>query len=160
MTFVVVETKSGETNPRVRPSWFQEWTNRQFLAALNRERQSLLEEDVESFRSGLATSTGVSVMTVEDDFWKAPFVYVEIKMELATENDTRIDEEREREIWRFRESIARVSIAPPISGEEQDMLDWDAHIETPPPPRSSGAIKVMLKYIGPRKPIPLDDPYA
>lgn len=160
MTFALAETRSRETNPRLRPSWFQEWTNREFLTMLNRYLQSLLEGKLESFHSNVATSTGVSEITVENDFWKAPFFYVEMKTKLATENDTRIYEEPEREILRFRESIGHALVPSSIREADQDLLDWDAHIETPPPPRRSGTIKVTFKYIGPRKPIPLDDPYA
>lgn len=48
----------------------------------------------------------------------------------------------------------RLASAP----EEQEMLDWDAHIETPPP-RPSRTIKVKLVYTGRSKPIPSDNPY-
>ena len=127
---------------------------------LNREIQSLLEGKLESFHSNVATITGVSEMTVENDFWKAPFFYIEIKTKLSTENDTRIDEEPEREIPRFRERIGRTSVASSITEEDQEMLDWEAHIETPPPPRRSGTIKVRFKYVGRSKTIPIDDPWA
>ena len=39
---------------------------------------------------------------------------------------------------------------------EDDFLDWDAHIGTPPP-RPSGTIRVKLKYKGRRKPIPIEN---
>ena len=39
---------------------------------------------------------------------------------------------------------------------EDDLLDWDAHIGTPPP-RPSGTIRVKLKYKGRRKPIPVEN---
>lgn len=157
MVLALAETRSGETNPRLRPSLFQEWTNRKFLIMLNREIQSLLEGKLESFHSDVDSNTAVMEMLVEGDFWKAPLFYVEIKTKIATESDTRVSDEPEEKLLRFQEILRRRSITPAIS---EDMLDWDAHIETPPPPRNSGAIKVMLKYIGPRKPIPLDDPYA
>jgi len=127
---------------------------------LNRDLQSLLEGKLKSFRSNVATSTGVSEITVENDFWKAPFFYVEIKTKLATENDTRIYEEPEREILRFRESIGHTLVASRIRDADQDILDWDTHIQTPPPPSRSGSIKVRFKYIGRSKPIPVDDPWA
>ena len=38
--------------------------------------------------------------------------------------------------------------------DEDDLLDWDAHIATPPP-RKSGTIRVKLKYVGRSKPMPL-----
>lgn len=160
MPLALVETRSGETNPILRPSSFREWTNREFLTMLNREIQSLLEGKLESFHSDVATSTAVSEMLVEGDFWKAPFFYVEIKTKLATENDTRIYEEAEGELLRFQEKMKHVSIGPTITEENQEMLDWDAHIETPPPPRRSGTIKVRFKYIGRSKPIPIEDPWA
>ena len=40
--------------------------------------------------------------------------------------------------------------------DEDDLLDWDAHIGTPPP-RLSGTIRVKLKYKGRGKPIPVEN---
>ncbi|MCK4791817.1 MAG: hypothetical protein KAV87_49245 [Desulfobacteraceae bacterium] len=160
MVLELAETRSGETNPRLRPSLFQEWTNREFLIMLNREIQSLLEEKLESFHSNVATITGVSEMTIENDFWKAPFFYIEIETKLATENETRIYDDPQEELSQFRESVHPALIGPRISEKVEDLLDWDAHIETPPPPRRSGTIKVRFKYVGRSKPIPIDDPWA
>jgi len=160
MVLELAETRSVETNPRLRPSLFQEWTNREFLIMLNREIQLRLEGEFESFHSNVDTITGVSEMTVENDFWKAPFFYIEIKTKLATENDTSIYGEPEREALRFRERINQKSGVFSIRETEEELLDWDAHIETPPPPRRSGTIKVRFKYVGRSKPIPIDDPWA
>jgi len=157
MTFAISETRSGETRPRLRPSWFQELNNREFLTMLNRELRLLLEGKLESFHSDVDSNTAVMELFVEGDFWKAPLFYVEIKTKIATENDTRVSEEPEEKLLSFQKILRRRSMTPPIS---EDMLDWDAHIETPPPPRSSGAIKARFRYAGPRKPIPLDDPYS
>ena len=41
--------------------------------------------------------------------------------------------------------------------DEEDILNADAVIVTPPP-RQSGTIRVKLKYKGRSKPIPVDDP--
>ena len=41
--------------------------------------------------------------------------------------------------------------------DEEDILNWDAAIVTPPP-RQSGTIRVKLKYMGRSKPIPVDNP--
>jgi hypothetical protein len=41
---------------------------------------------------------------------------------------------------------------------DDELLDWDARIETPPPPRRSGTIQVTLRRIGRGKPIPMADP--
>ena len=160
MVLELAETRSGETNPRLRPSLFQEWTNREFLIMLNKEIQSLLEGKLESFHSNVATITGVSEMTIENDFWKAPFFYIEIKTKLATENDTRIYGEPEREALRFRERIGQKSVVFGIRETDEELLDWDAHIETPPAPQWSGTIKVRFKYIGRSKPIPIEDPWV
>lgn len=159
MTYALTQTRLGETNSIERFSWIQEWINREFLIMLNRRCQSLLEGHFESFHSDLATSTDVGVRTVEDSFWKTPFVYVETKIKLFTDNDTYIAEEPEQEISRFREKVSCASIVSPISAEDQDFLEWDVHIETPPPPRRSGTIKARFKYIGRSKPIPIDDPW-
>ena len=42
--------------------------------------------------------------------------------------------------------------------DEEDILNWDAAIVTPPP-RQSGTIRVKLKYKGRSKPIPAEDPW-
>ena len=41
---------------------------------------------------------------------------------------------------------------------EEDILNWEVAIETPPP-RPSGTIRVKLKYKGRSKPIPLENPW-
>ena len=42
--------------------------------------------------------------------------------------------------------------------DEEDILNWDAAIVTPPP-RPSGTIRVRLIYNGRSKPIPVKDPW-
>lgn len=42
--------------------------------------------------------------------------------------------------------------------DEEDILNWDAVIPTPPP-RQSGTIRVKLIYKGRSKPIPVEDPW-
>ena len=42
-----------------------------------------------------------------------------------------------------------------LSYTEEDLLDWDAAIITPPP-RPSGTIRVKLKYKGRSKPLPVE----
>ena len=42
---------------------------------------------------------------------------------------------------------------------EEDTLNWEFAIETPPP-RPSGTIRVKLKYKGRSKPIPLENPWG
>ena len=160
MTYALTQTKSGETNSTKRPSRFQEWKNRIFFTMLNRRRESLQEGHVESFHSDIATNTGVSDMTAENSFWTTPFVYIETKIKLFTDNDTHITEEPEQEISRFREKVGCASIILPASEENKDFLEWDVHIETPPPPRRSGTIKVRFQYIGRSKPISIDDPWT
>ena len=43
-----------------------------------------------------------------------------------------------------------------LSYTEEDLLDWDAAITTPPP-RPSGTIRVKLKYKGRSKPFPAEN---
>lgn len=45
------------------------------------------------------------------------------------------------------------------SYDEEDILNWDVAMVTPPP-RPSGTIRVKLKYTGRSKPIPVEDPWA
>ena len=40
--------------------------------------------------------------------------------------------------------------------DDEDVLDWDVAITTPPP-RPSGTIRVKLKYIGRSKPFPVEN---
>ena len=40
--------------------------------------------------------------------------------------------------------------------DDEDTLDWDVAITTPPP-RPSGTIRVKLKYIGRSKPFPIEN---
>jgi hypothetical protein len=127
---------------------------------LNNELQSLLEGKLESFHSDVAVSTGVSEVLIEGDFWKSPFFYVEIQTKVATENETCIHGDPQEELSQFRESMQRASIGPRINEEAEDLLDWDAHIETIPQPRRSGTIKVRFKYAGRSKPIPNKDPWT
>ncbi len=42
--------------------------------------------------------------------------------------------------------------------DEEDLLDWDAAIVTPPP-RPLGTIRVRLIYKGRSKPIPVENPW-
>ena len=42
--------------------------------------------------------------------------------------------------------------------DEEDILDWDAAIVTPPP-RPSGTIWVKLIYEEPSKPMPVENPW-
>jgi hypothetical protein len=47
----------------------------------------------------------------------------------------------------------------PTPVDEDEILDWDAHVEVPPP-RRSGTVRVLLKYAGRGRPLPVDDPAA
>jgi len=160
MTFALSETRSGETTPRLRPSLFQELNARELKIMLSREIQSLSEENIEPSHSHVGAITGISAITIENDFWKEPLFYVEIETKLDTDNDTRIYEQPEQEASRFRERMYKRSVGFGIRETDQDLIDWDAHIETPPPPRQSGTIKVRFKYVGRSKPIPIDDPWG
>lgn len=42
--------------------------------------------------------------------------------------------------------------------DEEDILDWDTAIVTPPP-RPSGTIRVRLIYKGRSKPMPVENPW-
>ncbi len=43
-----------------------------------------------------------------------------------------------------------------LSYHEEDLLDWDAAITTPPP-RRLGTVRVKLKYKGRSKPFPVEN---
>ena len=45
------------------------------------------------------------------------------------------------------------------SYDEEDILDWDVAIVTPPP-RRSGTIRVKLIYEEPSQPMPVENPWA
>jgi len=40
---------------------------------------------------------------------------------------------------------------------ERDLIDWDAHIETPPPPYKVDIIQATFRCMGRSKPIPIYD---
>jgi len=157
MTLTHSETRSAET--RLRSSQFQECNNVHSLAKLIIHRQSLRQDELESFDSDVAVSTGVIEIT-QDNLTKVSSLFPEIETKLAPENETGIQDDTEEELLQFRESMNRALIGPSISEEVEDLLDWEAHIESPPPPSRSGTIKVRFKYIGRSKPIPIEDPWA
>ena len=148
-----------QTQPKVGPYLYEEWNIKRDLKRLIEEIASLLAGKPESFHSDLATSSG-GEFTEQSDFWKTPIRYIEVIMDPTTENDTRIDIDYERELLETQRSALAASITPAIHEAEEEFLDWDAHIETPPAPLRSGTIKVRFKYIGRSKPIPIDDPWA
>lgn len=147
-----------QTQPKVGPYFYQEWIAKRELKRRNTEILSLLAGKPQSFHSDIATTSGGEV-TEQSDFWKTPIRYMEVIIDLTTENETRIDRDYERELLEAQRSALAASITPAIHEAEEDMLDWDAHIETPPPPRQSGTLKVRFKYIGRSKPIPIDEPW-
>lgn len=148
-----------QTCPKVGPYAYQEWTTKRNLKRLATEILSLLAGKPESFHSDIdASSAGEPAE--HNDFWKTPIRYIEVLIDLTTENETRIHRDYERELLETQRSVLAASITPAIHEAEEDLLDWDAHIETPPPPRRSGTIKVSFKYVGRSKPIPIDDPWA
>jgi hypothetical protein len=128
---------------------------------LNRKIHSFSEESFEPSHSHVAAVTGIDAITIKNDFWKEPLFYV-VKSEtkLDTDNDTRIYEEHEKEASCFRERIYQKSVIVSVREADEVLIDWDAHIETPPSPKLSGTIKARFKYIGRSKPIPIDDPWA
>ena len=160
MVMIQMETSSTNSHPRFKPSWVQEWNNIQFLSRLNRQFQSLRKDEVEFFDSDLAAITEVTDTGTYDDLSKVSLLFIEIAPTISTENETRIYNIPKEEMSQFQESMNRSLIVPSTSGKVEDLLDWDAHIETPPPPKHSVPIKVRFKYIGRSKPIPIEDPWA
>ncbi|HLB73065.1 MAG TPA: hypothetical protein VJJ98_03520 [Sedimentisphaerales bacterium] len=129
---------------------------------LNKALQSAGRGEGVSFSSAVAgtTSSSLIVLELEHPFWNAPFCLVEVNTRLATDNDTRVYEDPQEEILRFREVVKARQGTLVADDEPEELLDWDAHIETPPPPRQSGTIKVRFNYVGRSKPIPIDDTWT
>ena len=148
-----------QTYPRNGPSRYQEWFSKQQLRNKSLEITSLPAGMREFVCSDVATITGISEIRVEDDFWKDPIFYIETKTELATENETRIHKDDEEELLAFQKDIYNAVLGSVIE-EKENLLDWDAYIEIPPPPRQSSTVKVRFKYIGRSKPIPIEDPWT
>lgn len=147
-----------QTQPKVRLYPYQEWNIKRDLKRLIMERRPLLAGRLEFFHSDIATSSGGEP---PEQIWETPIGdMIEDIIDLTTENETRIDRDYERELLETQRSALAASITPAIHEAEEDMLDWDAHIETPPLPRRSGTVKVRFKYVGRSKPIPIDDPWA
>lgn len=148
-----------ETQTKVGPYFYQEWTTKRELKRLSTEIFSLFSGKPGFFHSDISTTSG-GELTEQNDFWKTPIRYIEVNIDLATENETRIDRDYEKELLEVQRGTLAASITPAIHQVEEELLDWDAHIETPPPPYRSGTIKVRFKYVGRSKPIPIDDPWA
>lgn len=51
----------------------------------------------------------------------------------------------------------REAVLTPLKHEADDLLDWEAAIETPPM-RPSGVLRVRLEYAGRATPVPVDGP--
>lgn len=147
------------TQTKVGPYLYQEWMTKRTLKRRSTKILSLFTGKPESFHSDIAT-TSAGEFTELIDFWKTPIRYMEVVIDITTENETRIDVDYERELLETQRSVLAGSITPAIHEAMEDLLDWDAHIETPPPPRRSGTIKVRFQYVGRSKPIPIDDPWA
>jgi len=146
-----------QTQAKVRLYPYQEWNIKRYLKRLIMEKRPLRAGRFEFFHSDIATSSG-GEPPEQIDFWETPIGYmIEDIIDLTTENETRIDRDYESALQR---SALAASISPAIYQAEDELLDWDAHIETPPPPRRSGTIKVSFKYVGRSKPISLNDPWA
>lgn len=160
MALTHIGTRSAESHARLSPSRFQEWNNIQFLGKLMKQLRSLRQDELEFFDSDLAAITGVTEIGTDDDLRKVSLLFIEIAPKIATENETRTHDVDQEELSQFRESMHNALIVPHISQKIEDSLDWDAHIETPPPPKRSVTIKVRFKYIGRSKPIPIEDPWA
>jgi hypothetical protein len=160
MALTHIETRSAESHDRLRPSRFQEWKNMQYLAKLSKQRRSLRQDELGFFDSDSDAITGVIEIGIDDDLRKVSLLFIEIPPKVTTENETRIYDDLQEESSQFRESMQRASIVPRISEKVEALLDWDAHIETPPPPRRSGTVKVRFKDVGRSKPMPIEDPWA
>ena len=95
-------------------------------------------------------SIGSDQFSALNNFWNNSFCYKEIKAKPVAELDTEFSEAKSPETPK---KLNRAAFVPVINEEDEDILDWDAYIEAPPP-RRSGTIKVKLIYIGRGKPIP------
>ena len=75
--------------------------------------------------------------------------------DLSTSLGLRFEEEIESALTQESSDTPHKHLAFP-SYDEEDILDWDVAIVTPPP-RPSGTIRVRLKYKGRSKPFPIED---
>ena len=153
MRYALAET----TNSVLEPSPFRKWA---FLTMVSRHLRRFLEGGFDAFSSNVATSTSVNRIDVENDFWKSPLLQAEIEKRLTLEDDTRSQEASEGEASALYEEVTRLLAASNVSELTGEILDWDAHIETPRTPRRSGTIKIRFRCTGRSKPIPIDDPWA
>ena len=108
-----------QTYPRNGPSRYQEWFSKQQLRNKSLEITSLPAGMREFVCSDVATITGISEIKVEDYFCKDPIFYIEVKTELATENETRIHKDDEEELLAFQKDIYDAVLGPVI--EEKEM---------------------------------------
>jgi hypothetical protein len=160
MVLTNIETRSAESRAGLSPSRFQEWNNIQLLGKLWEQLRSLEQDELDFLDSDLAAITGVTDTSTDDDLRKVSLLFIGIIPKIPAENETRIYDVPQEELSQFRDSIHRHLVVPDISKGVEELLDWDTHIETPPPPRRSGTIKVKFRYIGRSKPISIDDPWT
>ena len=77
--------------------------------------------------------------------------------DLSTSLGLRFEEEIESALTQESSDTPHKHLAfPSYDEDEEDILDWDVAIVTPPP-RPSGTIRVRLKYKGRSKPFPIED---
>lgn len=103
-------------------------------------------------QSPIVASTGFLVGEEESDTLKRFWQSTEVLLKFA--HPTREEEKSE-----IPETLTTEQQLPAFpSYNEEDILNLDAVIITPPP-RESGTIRVKLTYEEPSKPIPVEDPW-
>lgn len=150
MTAIPIMNWPATSATEERLSNHKEWEIKQQV----KDQSPVIHKVDDTLHSDL--SSGNDQFSALNNFWNNAIRYKEIKAKPVVELDTEFSEAKSPETLK---KLNRVAFAPVINEEDEDILDWDAYIEAPPP-RRSGTIKVRFKYIGRSKPIPIDDPWA
>jgi len=160
MTDAISYKWSSQTATTKRFPGHEEWNWKQRLLRQSMEEVFSASDKPDIYQSDIITASG-NKFTGPNNCWKIPFYLPsDFTITLETENSTELTKSEPQKQENFISDVARESFVPVVKAEEENILDWDAYIDTPPPPRRSGTIKVRFKYMGRSKPIPIDDPWA
>jgi len=147
---------SSITEADSKLSYGNEWTIKQKVMNRFCGEDAPFLDIFDTQPSDLATQCNEETFC-NNNFWKNPFLYRTVGIKLVTEQESRHQEVFERGSLEVIDDITCNSRGPHNYRDNENLIDWDAYIE-PPPPHDSITVKVRFKYIGRGKPISIEDP--
>jgi len=153
MIEAIAETRERKTDFTAAPSWLAEWSGKQILSRLER-RQDLSDRIIpDFFRHDTQSKIERTDVVVGGDFWEPRVCYVDIKVESATENTTRVRRTYDESLLEYRDAMSRFPSSLNTFEDEEAPMDWDSHIASTPPSRRSWTVKARFRYVGRSKPM-------